>query len=37
MYVCMYVYVYVETHTKQTYFDHPNKNVEYPNMRIIRI
>jgi len=28
------VFIYISTHTKLTYFDHPNKNVEHPNLRI---
>ena len=25
------------THTKPTYFDHPNKNIDHSNLRITRI
>ena len=31
--ICQKMY----THTKLTYFDHPNKNIDHPNLRITRI
>ena len=37
LYINIYIYIYISTHTKLTYFDHPNKNVEHPNLRNKRI
>ena len=35
--LCIYTYIYIYIYTKLTYFNYPNKNVEYLYMRIIRI
>ena len=30
------MYIYTHTHTKLTYFEHPNKNIDNPDLRITR-
>ena len=34
---CIYTLVKKILYAKLTYYNHPNKNVEYPNLRIIKI
>ena len=33
---CQKMYIYTHTHTKLTYFEHPNKNIDNPDLRITR-
>ena len=38
--VYIYIYtckIYIYTHTKLTYFDHPNENIDHSHLRITKI
>ena len=37
LYINININIYISTHTKLTYFDLPNKNIEHSNLRIKRI
>ena len=32
-----YTHTHTHTHTKLTYLDHPNKNIDHPDLKVIRI
>ena len=40
VYIYIYIYlqnIYIYTHTKLTYFDHPNENIDHSHLRITKI